>query len=58
MLRADAITETHRFVRLFIDPSQLGSDPDSWLLPRFLRAQDRRHTHEQRLGTHATNGRW
>ena len=57
MLWADAVTETHKIVRPFIDPSKLGSDPDSWLLPRFLRAQDRWHTNEQRLGSRATNGR-
>ena len=57
MMWADAIPETHSIVRPFIDPSALGSDPESWFVPRSLRGEDRRHTHEHRLGSRATNGR-
>jgi hypothetical protein len=58
--RADALTyktTTHRFVSPVSDPSELGSEPDSWLTLRCLRAHERSRwcVREQRLGSHAPN---
>ena len=41
--RADAVadrTTTYRYVSPVSDPSELGSEPDSWLLSRTLRADE------------------
>ena len=52
-------TTTNRFLSAVMHPSQLGSEPDSWLVDRTLGAQVRRHTcNEDHLRNHATNGRW
>ena len=40
--RAEALTDrttTHRFASVVSDPSELGSEPDSWLENRSLRAR-------------------
>ena len=60
VLRADALTDrtsTYRYVSPVSDPSELGSEPDSWLLPRPLRAHERSGwcVREQRMGSHAPN---
>ena len=62
MTRAEALTDrttTHSLVSLVSDPSELGSEPDSWLEDSWLRARariDRGHAREARLGSHATVG--
>ncbi len=57
--RADALTDrttTYRYLNAVSDPSQLGSEPDSWLLSMYLRAHDRSGWCVcQRLGSHAPN---
>ena len=58
--RADALTDrttTYSAVSAVSDPSQLGSEPDSWLSKRSLRAHERSGwcVREQRLGSHAPN---
>ncbi len=58
--RADALTNrttTYSALSAASDPSELGSEPDSWLLLRYLRAHERsgRCAREQRLAaTHRT----
>ncbi len=56
--RADALTDrttAYRYLSPVSDPSELGSEPDSWLDSRSLRAHERSGwcVREQRLGSHA-----
>ena len=58
--RFDALTDrttTYSCVNPVSDPSELGSEPDSWLEPSCLRAHERSGwcVREQRLGSRAPN---
>ncbi len=58
VLRADAITDTHTLAREVIDPSDLGSDPDSRLCWKGSCSLGRvgKDTHKLRLSRHTKNG--
>ena len=49
---------THRRTSPVIFPSELGSLPDSFLLPHDLRAHDWRRTRQWRPGSHAPKRHW
>ena len=49
-------TTTYRLLSFVSDPSELGSEPDSWLVPRLLRAHGRSGwcVRDQRAGSNAS----